>query len=54
VNYHVLELSHEQEIVDNAEERGSLCWGMRAGRRIFRDLWLGQRSAGLGSGGGCI
>jgi hypothetical protein len=49
----VLELSHEQKIVDNAEGRGSRCWRMRVGRRIFRDLGLDQRCAGLG-GGGCI
>jgi hypothetical protein len=54
MKYRVLELSHEQNIVDNAEERGSRCWGMRVGRRIFRDLWLEQRSTGLGGGGGCI
>jgi hypothetical protein len=54
MKYRVLELSHEQNIVDNSEERGSRCWGMRAGRRIFRDLWLDHRSAGLGGGVGCI
>jgi hypothetical protein len=54
MKYRVLELSHEQKIVDNAEESGSRCWGMRVGRRIFRYLWLDHRSAGLGGGGGCI
>jgi hypothetical protein len=54
MKYRVLELSHEQKIVDNAEERGSWCWGMRFGRRIFRDLWLNQRSAGLGGSDGSI
>jgi hypothetical protein len=49
-----LELSHEQKTVDNAEGRGSWCWRMRDGRRIFRDLVLDQRCTGLGGGGSCI
>jgi hypothetical protein len=48
------ELCHEQRIVDNAAERGNQCCGTGAGKRMFKDLWLGQRSAGLGGGGSRI
>jgi hypothetical protein len=40
-----------KNIVDNAEDRGSRCWAMRLGRRIFRDFGLEHRSAALGGGG---
>jgi hypothetical protein len=29
-------------------ERGIRCWGILAGRGIFRDLWIEERDAGLG------
>jgi hypothetical protein len=52
--YCLIELFHKQQIIDNAAERGSRCCGIRGGKRMFKDLWLDQRSAGLGCGGGCI
>jgi ribose 5-phosphate isomerase RpiB len=44
--YCLLELCHEQEMVDNAAERGSRCCGTGVGKRMFQDWWLGQRGAG--------
>jgi hypothetical protein len=47
MKYCLLEMSHEQQVVDNAVERGRWYWGMQAGMRIFRELWLEKRGAGL-------
>jgi hypothetical protein len=52
--YCLLELCQEQQMIDNAAERGSRCCGIGVRNRMFKDLWLDQRSAGLGGAGGCI
>jgi hypothetical protein len=41
-------MSHEQQVVANAVERGRWYWGIWAGMRILRDLWLEERGTGLG------
>jgi hypothetical protein len=43
MQYCLLELPHEQQIVDNSVERRSHCSGMWAGRMILRDLCLDER-----------
>jgi hypothetical protein len=39
----LLELPHEQQIVDNSVERRRQCSGIWAQRMIFRDLCLDER-----------
>jgi hypothetical protein len=51
MQYCLLELCHEQQIVDNSVERRSQCCGTWAGRMIFRDLWLEEGGAVIGGGG---
>jgi hypothetical protein len=48
MKYCLLEMSHEQEVVDNAVERGRWNWGMQAVLRLFRELWLEERGSGRG------
>jgi hypothetical protein len=40
------------QMLDNAVERGSQCWGLQPGRRNFRNLFPDLTWAGLVGGGG--
>jgi hypothetical protein len=48
MKYCLLEMSHEQQVVDNAVESGRWYWGIQAGMRIFRGLWFEEIGTGLG------
>jgi hypothetical protein len=48
MNYCLLEMSYEQQVVANAVERGMWYCRIQSGMRTFRDIWLEKRGAGLG------